>query len=109
MVPTAELQQELINAGYKNVEVVSRGVDTELFHPRKRSTDLRRQWGATEGTPVVMLVSRMAAEKNLHVVILAFEQMLVTVTGDVGGRPGMRTGEDLAAHYASGDLFSTPA
>ncbi len=124
MVPTAELQQELIRSGYKNVEVVSRGVDTELFHPRKRSTELRKQWGADIDTPVVMLVSRLAAEKNLQVVINAFEQMQV-VAGDaklvmVGDGParatlqkqyphvifaGMRTGEDLAAHYASGDVF----
>ena len=128
MVPTAELQQELIRSGYKNVEVVSRGVDTELFHPRKRSTKLRKQWGATEDTPVVMLVSRLAAEKNLHVVIDAFEQMLIVspdaklvMVGDGPARAalqqqhphvifaGMRTGEDLAAHYASGDLFLDPS
>lgn len=128
MVPTAELQQELIRSGYKNVEVVSRGVDTELFHPRKRSTELRLQWGATEDTPVVMLVSRLAAEKNLHVVIQAFGQMLVVspdailvMVGDGPARAalqqqhpraifaGMRTGEDLAAHFASGDLFLYPS
>jgi glycosyltransferase involved in cell wall biosynthesis len=124
MVPTAELQKHLQRSGYRNVEVVSRGVDTELFHPRKRSGELRQQWGADIDTPVVMLVSRLAAEKNLQVVINAFEQMQMVV-GDaklvmVGDGParatlqkqypqvifaGMRTGEDLAAHYASGDVF----
>ena len=124
IVPTAELQQHLQHAGYKNVEVVSRGVDTDLFHPRKRSTELRQQWGADIDTPVVILVSRLAAEKNLHVAINAFEQMQAII-GDaklvmVGDGParailqkqhpnvifaGMRTGEDLAAHYASGDVF----
>ena len=128
MVPTAELQKHLQQTGYKNVEVVSRGVDTELFHPRKRNTVLRRLWGASDDTPVVMLVSRMAAEKNLHVVLQAFEQMLV-VNPDaklvmVGDGPiraalqqqypqvifaGMRTGEELAAHYASGDIFLYPS
>lgn len=124
IVPTVEQQQSLQHAGYKNVEVVSRGVNTELFHPRKRSNDLRQQWGADFDTPVVIVVSRLAAEKNLHVVINAFEQMQ-GVIGDaklvmVGDGPiravlqkqypnvlfaGMRTGEDLAAHYASGDVF----
>jgi glycosyltransferase involved in cell wall biosynthesis len=124
IVPTTDLQQHLQNTGYKNVEVVSRGVDTELFHPRKRSIELRQQWGADIDTPVVILVSRLAAEKNLHVAIHAFEQMQAVI-GDaklvlVGDGParatlqkqypnvifaGMRTGEDLAAHYASGDVF----
>jgi glycosyltransferase involved in cell wall biosynthesis len=124
MVPTAELQKHLQQTGYRNVEVVSRGVDTELFHPRKRSLELRKQWGADVDTPVVMLVSRLAAEKNLQVVINAFELMQVVI-GDaklvmVGDGParatlqkqyphvifaGMQTGENLAAHYASGDVF----
>lgn len=124
IVPTTELQQHLRQTGYKNVEVVSRGVGTELFHPRKRSVELRQKWGADIDTPVVILVSRLAAEKNLHVAIHAFEQMQAVI-GDaklvmVGDGPertmlqkqypnvifaGMRTGEDLAAHYASGDVF----
>lgn len=128
MVPTAELQQTLLQCGYKNVEVVARGVDIELFHPRKRSAELRRQWGATDETPVVLLVSRLAAEKNLQVVISAFEQMRITepsaklvMVGDGPERAalqqqhphvifaGMRTGEELAAHYASGDIFLYPS
>ncbi|HEU0187800.1 MAG TPA: glycosyltransferase family 1 protein [Gallionellaceae bacterium] len=128
MVPTTELQEELQRKGYKNVDVVSRGVDTTLFHPSRRSTELRRQWGAADDTPVVMLVSRLAAEKNLHVVIHAFEQMRVVapdaklvMVGDGPARAalqeqypqvifaGMRTGEDLAAHYASGDVFLYPS
>lgn len=128
MVPTTELQQELQHRGYKNVDVVSRGVDTELFHPRKRSAALRQQWGVADDVPVVMLVSRLAAEKNLPVVINAFEQMRVArpdaklvMVGDGPARAalqqqyphvifaGMRTGEDLATHYASGDLFLYPS
>ncbi len=124
MVPTVSLQQQLEHEGYKNVLVVSRGVDTELFHPAKRSQTLRASWGADDATPVVMLVSRIAAEKNLHVVIQAFEQMRVVnpsarlvMVGDGPARAelqkqhphvifaGMQTGEELARHYASGDIF----
>lgn len=128
MVPTRELQNNLHSDHYHNVSVVSRGVDTALFHPAKRSNELRLQWGADEDTPVVMMVSRMAAEKNLQVVINAFEQMQAII-GDaklvmVGDGPeraglqarypnvifaGMRSGEDLAAHYASGDVFLYPS
>ena len=124
LVPTVSLQQQLEHEGYRNVLVVSRGVDTELFHPAKRSDELRASWGAQDYTPVVMLVSRIAPEKNLHVVIQAFEQMRATnplaklvMVGYGPARAelqkqnphvifaGMQTGEALAQHYASGDIF----
>jgi glycosyltransferase involved in cell wall biosynthesis len=128
LVPTVSLQQQLEFDGYKNVRVVSRGVDAELFHPAKRSTELRASWHADEYTPVVMLVSRIAPEKNLHVVIQAFEQMRkvnplarLVMVGDGPARAelekqhpqvifaGMQTGEPLAQHYASGDIFLYPS
>lgn len=128
LVPTASLQQQLEFEGYRNVLVVSRGVDTELFHPAKRSNELRATWGARDYTPVVMLVSRIAPEKNLHVVIQAFEHMRdinplakLVIVGDGPARAelerqhpqvifaGMQTGEALAQHYASGDIFLYPS
>jgi glycosyltransferase involved in cell wall biosynthesis len=124
LVPTATLQQELTQQGYNNVLVVSRGVDATLFHPDKRSSELRASWGADDSTPIVMLVSRIAPEKNLHLVISTFEKMRaikpeakLVMVGDGPARAslqkefpnvifaGMKTGEDLAAHYASGDVF----
>jgi glycosyltransferase involved in cell wall biosynthesis len=131
LVPTASLKEQLESDGYKNVQVVSRGVDTELFHPARRSAALRASWGADEGasvTPVVMVVSRLAPEKNLGVVIQAFEQMRtihplarLVMVGDGPARAelekqhphvifaGMQTGEALAEHYASGDIFLYPS
>lgn len=128
LVPTVSLQQQLEFEGYKNVLVVSRGVDGTLFHPSKRSTELRTSWNADEDTPVVMLVSRIAPEKNLHVVIQAFDQMRkinplarLVMVGDGPARAelekqhphvifaGMQTGEPLAQHYASGDIFLYPS
>lgn len=124
LVPTASLQQQLEHEGYRNVLVVSRGVDTELFHPAKRDPGLRATWNADEDTLVVMLVSRIAPEKNLHVVIRAFDKILklnplarLVMVGDGPARAelqkqhphvifaGMQTGEALARHYASGDIF----
>lgn len=124
IVPTAALQRELVGEGYRNVEVVGRGIDTKQFCPTKRSAELRASWGADEHTPVVMLVSRLAAEKNLQVVIKAFQKMRVAnpaaklvMVGDGPARAvlqlqhpdvifaGMKTGEELATHYASGDVF----
>ena len=128
IVPTDSLQRQLERDGYQNVIVVSRGVDGELFHPAKRSERLRESWGAHEETPVVMLVSRLAPEKNLNVVIQAFEQMRkvhplarLVMVGDGPARAelqehnphvifaGMQTGEALAQHYASGDIFLYPS
>lgn len=128
LVPTDSLQQQLVHEGYRNVLVVSRGVDAALFHPAKRDVELRASWGADETTPVVMVVSRIAAEKNLHVVIQAFEQMRavdprarMVMVGDGPARAdlqkqyphviftGMQTGELLARHYASGDIFLYPS
>lgn len=128
LVPTASLQQQLKHEGYQNVLVVSRGVDTILFHPAKRDTALRASWGADEMTPVVVLVSRIAPEKNLPVVIQAFEQMRavdprakLVIVGDGPSRAdlqkqhpyvifaGMQTDEPLARHYASGDIFLYPS
>jgi glycosyltransferase involved in cell wall biosynthesis len=128
LVPTAALRDELTQQGYRDVMVVSRGVDADLFHPDRRSAELRRSWGATDDTPVAILVSRLAPEKNLPVVIAAFEQMRASrpdarlvMVGDGPARAaleqqhphvifaGMKTGEELAAHYASGDIFLYPS
>lgn len=128
LVPTHELQKQLTEDGYRNVEVVSRGVDTELFTPERRSAELRASWGADDSTLVVMLVSRLAAEKNLGLAINAYYRMRsvnpnvrMVLVGDGPEREGlqkqhpdiifagMRKGERLAEHYASGDLFIYPS
>lgn len=127
-VPTQELCDTLSADGYQNLQVVARGVETKLFNPVKRSTRLRKQWGAGEEHQVVMYVGRISAEKNLQLVIAAFRQMhrknpamKLVMVGDGPIRrelqrqnpecvfAGMRTGEDLAMHYASGDIFLFPS
>lgn len=123
-VPTRALQAQLSDCGYRNLEVVSRGVDTALFSPARRSEALRASWGVAPDELVVAFVSRLAPEKNLDLVARAFETLRarrpdarMLWVGDGPAREelarryphhlfaGMRTGEDLAAHYASADLF----
>lgn len=123
-VPTRALQLQLTACGYRNVEVVARGVDTRLFSPTRRSRALREAWGVGERDLVVCFVSRLAPEKNLDLVVRAFEALRarrpdarMLWVGDGPARDalartcphhlfaGMRTGEDLATHYASADLF----
>lgn len=127
-VPTTTLQDELAGLGLRNLQVVARGVDTRQFNPTRRSTALRKLWGAGDNDLVVMCVGRLAAEKNLPLVLQTHAAMQVVRPGSrlvlVGDGPerarlerecpraifaGMRTGEDLAAHYASADVFLFPS
>ena len=122
--PSADVVDTLAAAGLRNVRLLGRGVDTTLFHPRKRDDALRASWGAAPETPVALYVGRLAPEKNLALVIAAWTALRVTLPDLrlvlVGDGPshrelarkhpeihyaGVRRGEDLARHYASGDLF----
>jgi glycosyltransferase involved in cell wall biosynthesis len=128
LVPTEGMRRDLARQGFEGLAVVARGVDTALFHPARRSQELRAQWGAAPEDPVVIYVGRLAPEKNLPLVIKAFEAMVaaeprarLVLVGDGPARSdlearnkgyvfaGMRRGEDLAAHYASGDIFLFPS
>ncbi|HSD59450.1 MAG TPA: glycosyltransferase family 1 protein [Burkholderiales bacterium] len=128
LVPTEGMRRKLAEQGFQGLRVVARGVDTVLFHPSRRSQTLRSQWGAAQDDPVVLYVGRLAPEKNLSLVIKAFEAMRaeqprarLVLVGDGPYRAGleagnhgyvfagMRVGEDLAAHYASGDIFLFPS
>jgi glycosyltransferase involved in cell wall biosynthesis len=128
MVPTEKLREELGRSGFRRLAVVTRGVDTALFDPARRSAALRGAWGASDRSLVALYVGRLAAEKNLATVAEAFHAMrqvhpdvrLVAV-GDGPARrefaslvpdavfAGVRSGEDLAAHYASADVFVFPS
>lgn len=128
LVPTEGIRRELLAHGYENIEIIGRGVDTQLFHPGSRDAALRAQWGVGEYETAVLYVGRLAAEKNLSLVFSAFDAMhqahpatrLVLVgdgperAGWQAKRPdaifcGTQVGEALAAHYASGDVFLFPS
>ncbi len=128
LVPTRAMMRELQERSYKKVMLLSRGVATSLFSPEKRSHELRKSWGATQDEVVVLFVSRLAREKNVGLVIEAFQTIRLRLPGAklvlVGDGPlrkqlqadcpqavfaGVRKGEDLAAHYASGDVFLFPS
>ena len=128
MVPTKELQRTLIDNGFINLKVVSRGVDTKLFNMLKRDNGLRKSWGANENSKVMISVGRMAPEKNLEQVLKCFDalrfmgtQLKLVMVGDGPLReqfqlrypdiifPGMLSQADLAVYYASSDLFVFPS
>ncbi len=128
MVPTAAMRDELAEMGFGNLRVVARGVDTRRFDPARRSQALRERWGAGPSDPVVIYVGRLAPEKNLPALVAGFDALRArqprtrfVLVGDgpdsatfAARHPGficagMRVGEDLATHYASGDLFLFPS
>ncbi|MBW8363935.1 MAG: glycosyltransferase family 1 protein [Rhizobium sp.] len=128
LVPTDGIRRELLAHGYENIEIIGRGVDTQLFHPGRRDAALRTQWGLGENETAVLYVGRLAAEKNLPLVFSAFDAMhqahpatRLVLVGDgperaswQAKRPdaifcGTQVGEALATHYASGDVFLFPS
>lgn len=128
MVPTQMLRRELADAGFERLRVVARGVDTARFTPARRSDALRAQWGARHNTLVALCVGRLAAEKNLDVLLDAAAAMReqhpglrLVLVGDGPERArlqqrcpeavfsGVRHGDDLATHYASADVFLFPS
>ncbi|WP_213953489.1 glycosyltransferase family 1 protein [Variovorax sp. dw_954] len=128
MVPSERLRQDLRDNGFERLVLVTRGVDTALFDPARRSDAVRQLWGAPPGTPVVLFVGRLAAEKNLGALVSAFAAMrrkrpdLRLVVVGVGPWreqlaaavpdaffAGTRRGEELAAFYASADMFVFPS
>ncbi len=130
LVPSASQRLELERRHFERLALLSRGVDSQLFHPSKRQSALREQWGLSDKDIAVIHVGRLAPEKNLGLLKRCFEGLRETypqrhlkliVVGDGPQRSalekelpeaifcGAQRGEALAAHYASGDLFVFPS
>lgn len=107
--------------------VVGRGVDTTKFAPKHRSMRVRKSWGVTDDTSVMLYVGRLSPEKEIHVLMNAYQVMLKQQNKNtklviVGEGPdyarlqkmpiaqdtiftGSLTGQELAEVYASADVF----
>lgn len=128
MVPTASLRDELAGMGFERLLVVARGVDTQRFDAARRSQALRESWGVSAGGQVLLSVGRLAPEKNLELLLHSYDAMRqvqpklrLVLVGDGPDRAalqqrcpdavvaGSRSGIELAAHYASADLFLFPS
>ena len=130
LVPSASQRLELERRHFERLALLSRGVDSQLFHPSKRLNALRESWGLVNDDLAVIHVGRLAAEKNLGLLKRCFEtlkrtypqrRMKLIVVGDGPQRAvlektlpdaifcGSQCGEALASHYASGDLFLFPS
>jgi glycosyltransferase involved in cell wall biosynthesis len=130
LVPSASQCLELSRRGFQRLQLLSRGVDGQLFHPRKRSGSLRASWGLNEDDIAVLHVGRLAAEHNLGLLgpsVQALQtaypqrQFKLILIGDGPHRATLQQalpnaifsdrqhGEALAEHLASGDLLLLPS
>ncbi len=114
MVATASQREELRSQGFSNLAAWTRGVDTELFHPRDRLqlVDPHPRW---------IYVGRVAVEKSIEDFLRLDLPGTKYVVGDGPERTvleqrypdvrftGYRLGAELAATLASCDVFVFPS
>lgn len=124
LVATEQFRQQLQADNFRRLEVLPRGVDTQLFNPSHRSQQLREKWYLLPEQLAFIFVGRLAPEKNVGLAIQAFREaqkhspdakMIIVGDGPLrkslqSSHPdiifsGMQTGQALARHYASADIF----
>lgn len=128
-VPSKSMLSWLRDIGFgQEFTLWSRGVDTNLFSPEKRTSELRRSFGIKEDDVVVAFVSRIVWEKDLRTVIDVSKKLIkenknikILVGGDGPALEAMqnelpeaiyagyRSGEKLAEVYAVADVFFFPS
>lgn len=129
LCPSRIYQEHLNSRGVQRTGIWTRGVDTDAFNPRHRDAGYRAALGAGPADPVVTYVGRLAREKNLDLLLEAWQTVAPRFPGArlalVGRGPlekeirdralpgvaleGLLTGRDLSVAYASADLFAFPS
>ena len=130
--PSPSTARMLHLQGFEHLRIWPRGVDTTLFRPERRSAELRSSWLQDREQPenkiVLLYVGRVSWEKNLHLLMQAYQGMdhrhcHLVIVGDgpahaemqqeLAGLPvtfaGYLRGEALATAYASADIFAFPS
>ncbi len=130
-VPSNSTANELIQKGIspQKIQLFPRGIDIQRFHPSKRNGYLEEHYQIGAGIKL-LYVGRISKEKNLqhlekvfrtltetrqdvHLVLVGDGPYLSEMQANMKGLPctftGYLEGEDLAAVYASSDLFVFPS
>jgi glycosyltransferase involved in cell wall biosynthesis len=129
-VNSEEYRQSWIKRGFDpaKLEILPRGLDTELFHPARREPAFFEKFAARNGEIRLLYVGRISREKDLDLLAAAYRRLrdegLPVQLFIVGHGPyseafakslpeaffiGYLTGNELAAAYASADVFVFPS
>jgi len=129
LCPSRIYEQALHRHGVLHTGLWSRGVDPRVFAPRYRDEAYRAALGAGPGDLVVTYIGRIAREKNLGLLLEAWEtlaperggaQLVLVGRGPLEedirrrGLPGVHVtgllqGDALSTAYASSDVFAFPS
>lgn len=129
LCPSRLYEAHLRGRGITHTGIWTRGVDPDEFHPRFRSDAYRARFGVGPDDLLVTYVGRLAREKNLMLLLDAWEtlvpergtaQLVLVGRGPLQDEirrrglpgvhvPGMMRGRELSAAYASADLFTFPS
>ena len=117
----------LVSEGIKRLRLWPQGVDARLFHPTHATREWRKKLsGGQPEAKILLYVGRLAPEKDIERLKVALSAAPDACLAIVGKGPiqkelerefadtrtvftGLLTGEDLAAAYASADLFVFPS
>jgi alpha-1,6-mannosyltransferase len=132
LVPSEHLRRLLHGWGLTNTVTLNLGVDTEAFHPEPDRAAARAELDLPRDKKVLLYVGRLAAEKNIGMLLAAFEEVqsrhpgqyhLVVVgdgplrrtlpatrhrTGALSWRSYIQDNAKLAQYYHAADLFVHP-
>ena len=118
MVATPTMRDELTRHGFRNISSWSRGVDTEVFRPRRED---EKDIFAHLPKPIFLYVGRVAVEKNIEAFLHLDLPGTKVVVGDGPQKEelaeryrdavftGSKFGEELSAHFACADVFVFPS
>jgi glycosyltransferase involved in cell wall biosynthesis len=130
LCPSPSTAGQLKQHGFARVGLWTRGVDSRLFHPARRSETWRLRVTGDASSRIVLYVGRLSPEKNLGTLAAAFRalasadaQAHLVLVGDGPSRDdlaraldGLRVtftgylrGDALAEAYASADVFAFPS
>jgi glycosyltransferase involved in cell wall biosynthesis len=128
-VPSPSMIEQLRAEGQQGtMRLWMRGVDTALFDPARRSADWRRRYGIAPDECVILFTGRLVREKQIGLLPDIAERLAAAgiacrmlIVGDGPDRAalearlpnavfaGFLVGDELAAAYASSDIFLFPS
>lgn len=72
---SADMEQTLRNYGIEHVDVMSLGVDTDLFHPMRRDPAWRTELGLKARGPLLVYAGRLDNEKRAQCLLEMFKRL----------------------------------